>query len=527
MKKTLLFISLIFFVFSGFSQINWDWETDTTGFSMWQWGTADPVVVENPVKTFYNMSDSVIQCKTGTSAWGWGYGASLSSDLTYKPESDTVFTIKILADVAAPILFKIEEETNGGINSETWGNYTTPGQWQELTFPMKARTTDTLEKWIFWFDPMVEVGTEIDFWIDDVMNEEGTLVLYSDHDKRPAEGPIAWEGFGGANFTIVQNPSKDGINKSDSVGHAVTTAETWDGSFIYTDGVWPLIEDTVFTIDVYSESTGTVMFKIEKSGQNQFNIENRQEYTTPGEWVTMRYAFPNAPIDTMGAMVLFFDMDKANVGQEWFFDNIQGPKLKMKEWAVPVNVSVVDEVGVSEMAIDIWWNVYGGDGPYDEDDPNVYLFSFDLEDDDADGTWEGSILVPWTNLVTGVNVDHLWCLFADGEEYEDFCDIEFSQAGWDSELNVNITFLIEAVEDLESTIPGVFPNPVADVLTVSNAGNIHTVEVYSIIGQRVMSLNNLESENLSINVSGLNSGIYLVNLIENDGTLKTHKIVVK
>ena len=100
MKKTLLLLSLVFFVFSGYSQISWDWETAETSYEILSWGTVDAVVVQNPMMTHYNMSDSVIMGVTGESAWGWGLGDTLTEDIQYKPESDTTFTIMNIVLIA-------------------------------------------------------------------------------------------------------------------------------------------------------------------------------------------------------------------------------------------------------------------------------------------------------------------------------------------------------------------------------------------------------------------------------------------
>lgn len=519
MKKILLFLLLIFFAFSGYSQISWDWETEGSSYSLWQWGDAlFPDVVENPLKTFYNMSDSVIYGKTGTVAWNWGYGASLTEDIYYTPDSDTLFTIKILADVAAPLNFKFENE-GPTASEEYWADYTTPGQWQVITIHLDV-PSEPLTKWIFWFDPEHKAGTEIDFWIDDVMQEEPTVMMYNDHDMYHVD----WEVFS-TTFEVAENPLVDGINKSADVGHTVTGAETWDGMYVYTDGTFDVEKDTVFTMDVYSEFAGSVHFKIEQSANNSVAIERAAEYTTPGEWAKLEFGFPDATMDTYGALVIMFDFGETTEGNDWYFDNIQGPPVVPLEWGYTINLSVVDQVGFSEMGADIWWNP--GE-ERDEGDPNTYLFWMDLTDDDTDGTWEGSIVVPWSNLVTGVIVDHLYCLVGDGEELEDNCDVPFQQIRWENPRNLVDTVFAEAsVENIPNSSTMLYPNPVKDVLTISNAGDIQDVHVYSIVGKRLMSITNLSSGEMELNVSRLQRGVYMIHLSRRDGSVTAHKIMVE
>jgi hypothetical protein len=324
-------------------------------------------------------------------------------------------------------------------------------------------------------------------------------------------------------FDDVANPLAEGINLSETVGHTVTGADTWDGAYVYTDGFFDFTKDTVFTMDVLSEFAGTVMFKIEKPGDNQTFIENPQEYTTPGEWVTMRYAFPDAALETYGTMVIFFDFDQANEGNDWYFDNIHGPPLILRDWGCTVNLSIVDQAGASEMYADIWWNP--GE-EWDEEDPNVYLLDMELTDDDEDGTWTGSILVPWPNTFTGIEVTNMYCLFADEEEIMDACDVEFAQWGWDTEINLVDTLYAEvAVEDLRVNEIAIYPNPVKEVLNLANSVEIQSVYINTVVGQRVISLDNIKSDNLIIDVSALKKGVYLLNLIDRKGTVRTHKII--
>ncbi len=68
----------------------------------------------------------------------------------------------------------------------------------------------------------------------------------------------------------------------------------------------------------------------------------------------------------------------------------------------------------------------------------------------------------------------------------------------------------------------VYPNPVKDVLTVSDAGNINNVSIYSLSGQLLKE----QKLNVSqISFSGLATGIYFVKLISSTGSNKVIKVV--
>ena len=78
-----------------------------------------------------------------------------------------------------------------------------------------------------------------------------------------------------------------------------------------------------------------------------------------------------------------------------------------------------------------------------------------------------------------------------------------------------------ATESFEKSAISFFPNPVKDVLIFTNAEKFSSVDVYNLLGQKVLSQNGSTSE---INMSGLTSGAYIVKLT--DGiSVKSIKII--
>lgn len=73
--------------------------------------------------------------------------------------------------------------------------------------------------------------------------------------------------------------------------------------------------------------------------------------------------------------------------------------------------------------------------------------------------------------------------------------------------------------NLDATL---FPNPVQDVLNISIENTINSVEIFTIQGQKVM-----QSNESTINMSSLNSGIYLVKIIDENDAISTKKIIKK
>ncbi len=68
-----------------------------------------------------------------------------------------------------------------------------------------------------------------------------------------------------------------------------------------------------------------------------------------------------------------------------------------------------------------------------------------------------------------------------------------------------------------------YPNPVSTQLTIETINEISSIEIYNILGQKVMTVEGY-SNKMNLDVSNLNSGTYLAKVIS-DNTSKTIKII--
>jgi hypothetical protein len=68
-----------------------------------------------------------------------------------------------------------------------------------------------------------------------------------------------------------------------------------------------------------------------------------------------------------------------------------------------------------------------------------------------------------------------------------------------------------------------YPNPTTGQFTVEGA-NVAKVEVFNLVGQKV---HEAEGQSVNIDATEWNKGIYLVNIIEQNGAIATKKLVVK
>ena len=75
----------------------------------------------------------------------------------------------------------------------------------------------------------------------------------------------------------------------------------------------------------------------------------------------------------------------------------------------------------------------------------------------------------------------------------------------------------------------VYPNPATDHVNVFVSGidnQNYTVEIYSVVGKKVISQNILEGTN-KLDVSALNSGVYFYSVLRNNELIETKKLVIR
>ena len=68
-----------------------------------------------------------------------------------------------------------------------------------------------------------------------------------------------------------------------------------------------------------------------------------------------------------------------------------------------------------------------------------------------------------------------------------------------------------------------YPNPTASTLNIEALANIQSIAIYNIIGQEVMT-KEANSSTISLDVSGLNSGVYVIKTMI-DGNVSSTKFI--
>ncbi len=248
-------------------------------------------------------------------------------------------------------------------------------------------------------------------------------------------------------------------------------------------------------------------------------------------------------------------------------DNEPGEVLAEAELAVytPQAWNVVE---LSEPVLleggDIWVSV-----EFSQPDGDTYLMTYEdsTPHDIYDGSWNRTKGGSWQRLTETQPADFPivnWLLYADfagtainanwlslegdlagslfaGESAD--VNINFNSTGLDdAEYNATLNVKtndpdLELVEiPVKLTVGGdgievinrgleIYPNPAANFVNVKADSDIANLSIYNAIGQLIYSAENL-SNNVNVNVSSFNSGIYFI-VINAGGTSKTTKLVVE
>jgi uncharacterized cupin superfamily protein len=71
----------------------------------------------------------------------------------------------------------------------------------------------------------------------------------------------------------------------------------------------------------------------------------------------------------------------------------------------------------------------------------------------------------------------------------------------------------------------IYPNPVNATLKFDNLKNIDKITISNIVGQQVLVNDNIRTEHLEINTSGLTNGVYMVTIHDKSGNVTTRKVI--
>ncbi len=309
-----------------------DWAAIITGFD----GGA-LARVENPSKTGINTSNFVLQMIKGAGQPWAGAWFPMAGNIDLNVSTE--FKVKVWSPRAgAKLLFKIENETNGGINFEQSREITVGNEWTELTYDLSAANrAASYKKIVLIFDlgAIGDGGPNFTFYVDDILQTAAapppppppvTFPITMELAEIPWDAIIT--DFDGGALTRIQNPDKSGINTSDNVLRMVKgIGAPWAGAFFNLGSAIDFSTEKEIKAQVWSpRSDAKVLFKLENSSNPAENAEREVVIGTANAWTEVSFDFTGIsttiPYDRV---VLIFDLGTSGDGSTnftFYIDNI-------------------------------------------------------------------------------------------------------------------------------------------------------------------------------------------------------------
>jgi len=236
-------------------------------------------------------------------------------------------------------------------------------------------------------------------------------------------------------------------------------------------------------------------------------------------------------------------IDDGNGGQ------ISGGSYGFHGWAdfPSLAVTPTDEIVLTYSTVMEGAEYQGGDNTNPANQSYRHIFMTKITWGDGSDAVAGQTVPLDITTVDGVLAENMYCTLARDTD-ADKCHVQFM---WDGEPGVNMrtesddstdpvtqNYLIYKAVDFSDLVDfelfaastpelnrinvSIFPNPTSTYVQISNVKNSQ-VEIYNITGQKVLSLNDYNGDQIS--VSNLANGTYTVRVITNEG-IATEKIQI-
>ncbi len=301
-----------------------NWETLFTGFSG---GVLSRI--ENPDKSGLNTSNNVFRMvKNAGDPWGGAF-FPLSANFNLSA-GKSVFKVLVWSPRAdAKMLFKLENESNGGINVEQEKVVGVANAWTELTFDFTGSSaTNEYRKIVMIFDngTVGDGSANFTYYVDNIRQ-----VVAETPPPPPVLFPVSFENsdipwattfnnFDGGVLTRVANPNKSGINTSDFVARMVKGAgQPWGGSW-FRMGEPINMTNKTFKVKVWSpRADAKLLFKLEGNTDGGQNVELEKVIGVANQWIELSFDMSHAnPAHVFQKIVLIFELGTMGDGSANF-----------------------------------------------------------------------------------------------------------------------------------------------------------------------------------------------------------------
>lgn len=372
--------------------------------------------------------------------------------------------------------------------------------------------------------------------------------------------------FEGAVTTKIPNPDQSGINTSANVARYTKNvgSATFAGSILELSAPIDFSNSQAIKIKTWSPTAGiTVRLKLENSTNNGIFVETDAVTTVANAWEELTFVYPGVASGLYQKIIIFFNFGVSGTGESYFFDDINKAVVDVPQIQLPLDfessvltysfsdfggavtakVANPAPAGINTSANVARYLKTPGSATFagsfiDVSTPIVFSNDQGIKVK----TWSpaagitvrlklenipnGGIFVETDATTTVANAwEELTFAFPAGsnEFRRVVIFFNFGVNGAGEEYFFDDIVKVESLNtiDIAANEIVVYPNPVKDNLYINSQTEINRVEVYNIFGQKVYQN---EGQLSQVDLSNLNSGIYLVQLYNNEKVI-TKKIV--
>lgn len=308
-----------------------DFETVGQTYPWINFDGGNVTVVDNPSKSGINQSAKVGKMvKNAGQIWG-GSLLRLSSPIDFSVNK--VMKMKVWSPRAgANVLLKVENSENASISFEKEVATTVANAWEELTFDYRSiNNAESYNNIVLIFDlgTVGDGSSNFTFYFDDVRQTSSLTDLALPLSFESASVNYNFTDFDGGAVTVVDNPSKTGINGSAKVGKMVkNSGQPWGGSLITLPAPIDFSSNKFMKMKVYSPRSGaTVLLKVENATDANISFQKEVFTTVANGWEELTFDFNAINTgNTYQKIVLIFELGTVGDGSSnftFYFDDIK------------------------------------------------------------------------------------------------------------------------------------------------------------------------------------------------------------
>ena len=331
-----------------------DFETSpvTADFVGFDGGTLTVEAVAAPQSTGNTSANLAKLVRDGGQAWA-GAATVLDSNLDFTTKKFITARVWTDAPVGTKIMFKTEQDSDGGNNSGEKDTFTTvTGDWETIVLDFSGVTNANQNKLVLIPDNgnLGDGSAASTFYFDDIIqtdtNPNITIDLPLDFETSPVTADFV--GFDGGTITVeaVAAPQSTGNTSANLAKLVRDGGQAWAGAGIELDSNLDFTTKKFITARVWTDApVGTkIMFKTEQDSDAGNNSGEKDTFTTvTGDWETIVLDFSGVTNANQNKLVLIPDNgnlgDGTSASTFYFDDIIQTATAGVEDNSI-VNVSV-------------------------------------------------------------------------------------------------------------------------------------------------------------------------------------------